>query len=103
MTQADSVHSTRRRTASKNRVKKVAEAVENTEQLNLRHGEAFRELESPMRELGCMAKITMETAMEISPGARNEIVHYAISRLCEMVCDLRAKYRADLNAGKAVA
>jgi hypothetical protein len=103
MTKADRVLSTPRRTAFKNRVKKVAEAVENTEQRNLRHGEAFRELESPMRELGCMAEITMETAMEISPGAQNEIVHYAISRLCEMVCDLRAKYRADLAAGKAVA
>jgi hypothetical protein len=69
MTQADRVLSTPRRTASKNRVKKVAEAVENTEQRNLRHGEAFRELESPMRELGCMAEITIETAME-SPRAR---------------------------------
>ena len=102
MLKAAKASSTPRRTASKNRVKKIAKAaaiVESAEQLNLRHGEAFRDLEQSIREVHCMAEIAAEAALGISPGAKNEIVHFAIYRLCEMVRDLRAKYRADLDAG----
>jgi hypothetical protein len=50
-----------------------------------------------------MAEITAEVAAGISAGDKNEIIHFAIARLCEMVCDLSDKYRADLRVGKAVA
>jgi hypothetical protein len=103
MTQADSVHSTPRRTTSKNRVQKVAKAAAIVEKLNLRHGEAFRNLEASILQVHCMAEITADAAFGLSPGAKNEIVHFAVSHLCEMVRDLRTKYRADLHAGKAVA
>jgi hypothetical protein len=99
MAKATRVHSTPRRTASKIKAKPA----ESNEQHNQRHGEAFRDLEQPIREVYCMAEIAAEAAIGISPGDKNEIVHFAICRLCEMVRDLRAKYRADWHAGKAVA
>jgi hypothetical protein len=102
MAKADSVHSTPRRTASKIKVSKPAEGEEER-----KHSEAFRDLESPMRELFCMAEITMEATMSITRSDENEIIAFAVSQLCNMVRDLRAKYRADLHAGpdrgKAVA
>jgi hypothetical protein len=98
MTQADSVHSTQRRTVSKIKAKKPAECDED-----LKHSMAFSDLESPMRELFCMAKITREVASKITRSPENEIAAFAICRLCEMIDDLHANYSADLNAGKAVA
>jgi hypothetical protein len=99
MAKAKSVHSTPRRTASKSKTKPA----ESNEQRDLRHGEAFRELEHPICQISCMAEITAEVAAGISAGDKNEIIHFAIARLCEMVCDLSDKYRADLRVGKAVA
>jgi hypothetical protein len=93
MIEADRVLSTPRRTVPKIRVKKAA-IVESAEQRNLRHGEAFRDLEQQIREVYCMAEIAAEVAIAISPGAKNEIVHFSIYRLCEMVRNLRAKYHA---------
>jgi hypothetical protein len=98
MTQADSVHSTRRRTASKIKMKKPAECEEEH-----KHSEAFSDLESPMRELFCMAKITRDAASKITRSPENEIAAFAISRLCDMIVDLHANYSADMNAEKAVA
>jgi hypothetical protein len=94
MSKAKRVHSTPRRTASKINVNKPAEGEEER-----KHSEAFRDLESPMRELFCMAKITMDVAAKITRGDENEIAVFAVFQLCDMVRDLRAKYRADLHAG----
>ena len=106
MTQANRVHSTPRRTAPKIKAKKSAKPADSKEQRNLRHGEAFRGLEMPMFELYCMAEISAEIATGVHED-QDELVHFAIYRICEMVRDLRAKYRADLHAvpgrGKAVA
>ena len=103
MAKAKSVHSTPRRIASKIKAKKSAKPAESKEQRNLRHGEAFRDLEMPMFELYCMAEISAEVATGVHED-QNELVHFVIYRICEMVRDLRAKYRADLHAvgrGKA--
>src|SRR5258708_30637280 len=97
MTKAESVHSTPRRTASKIKAKKSAKPAESEEQRNLRHGEAFRDLEMPMLELYCMTEISAEIATGIHED-QDELVHFAIYRICEMVRNLRAKYRADLRA-----
>jgi hypothetical protein len=106
MTQADSVHSTPRRTASKIRAKKSAKPAESEEQRNLRHGKAFRNLETPIHELYCMAEIAVEVATGVHDD-QDEFAHFAIYRLCDMVRDFRAKYRSELHAGpdrgKAVA
>jgi hypothetical protein len=96
MAQAKSVLSTPRRTASK------ILPVSSPEHGVPSHDEAFREMESPMREIYCMAKITSDVATNITRSPENEIVHFAIGRLCEMVCDLHNKYHEDLRAGKAV-
>jgi hypothetical protein len=100
MTQANRVHSTPRRTASKIKVKKSTKpaSAESEEQRNLRHGKAFRDLEAPMLELYCMAEISAEVATGVRED-QDELAHFAIYRVCEMVCDLRAKYQADLHAG----
>ena len=97
MAKAKRVHSTPRRTASK------ILPVSTPEHGVPSHDEAFRELESPMREIYCMAKITSDVAMNITRSPENEIVHFAIARLCEMACDLHNKYYEDLRAGKAEA
>jgi hypothetical protein len=106
MSKADSVHSTPRPTASKINAKKSAKPAESEEQRNLRHGEAFRDLEGPMLDLYCMAEIVVDIATGVHEE-QDELVHFAIYRVCEMVRDLRAKYRTDLDAGpdrvKAVA
>jgi hypothetical protein len=100
MAKANRVHSTPRRTASKIKVKKIAKSAsaESEEQRNLRHGKAFRDLETPMFELYCMAEISAEVATGVRED-QDELSHFAIYRICEMVRDLRAKYRADLDAG----
>ena len=100
MTQANRVHSTPRRTASKIKVKKSTKPVsaESEEQRNLRHGKAFRDLETPMLELYCMAEISADVVTGVHED-QDELAHFAIYRVCEMVRDLRAKYRADLHAG----
>ena len=104
MAKANRVLSTPRRTASK------ILPVSSPEHGVPSHDEAFRDMESPMREIYCMAKITSDVATnitrspenEITRSPENEIVHFAIGRLCEMVCDLHNKYHEDLRAGKAV-
>jgi hypothetical protein len=98
MAKATRVHSTPRRTASKIKTKPT----ESNEQRDLRHSEAFRDLEQPIREVWCLAEMAAEAAVGIAPGAKNEILHFAVYRLCEMVRDLRTKYLADWPAGKAV-
>jgi hypothetical protein len=94
MAKATRAHSTPRRTAPEIKVNKPAEGEKER-----KHSEAFRDLESPMRELFCMAEITMEATMSITRSDENEIIAFAVSQLCNMVRDLRAKYRADLHAG----
>jgi hypothetical protein len=100
------VYSTPRPTASKIRAKKSVKPVESEEQRNLRHGKAFRDLEASMLELYCMAEIAAEAATGMHED-KEEITHFAIYRVCEMIRELRAKYRVDLHAGpgrkKAVA
>jgi hypothetical protein len=107
MTTAKRVRGTPRRTAPKIKVKKSAKPAESEEQRNLRHAEAFRDLENPMLELFCMAEIAGNVAIDRISEDQQEIMHFAVYRLCDMVRDLRAKYRADLDAGpsreKAVA
>jgi hypothetical protein len=106
MAKADSVHSTPRRTASKIKARKSAKPAESEEQRNLRHGVAFRDLIAPVLELYLMAEITTDAAAGIHEE-QAELMHFTISRLCEMIRNLRTKYTADLNSGpnrgKAVA
>jgi hypothetical protein len=106
MAKAKRVHSTPRPTASKINAKKSAKPAESEEQRNLRHGEAFRDLEGPMLDLYCMAEIAADVATGVHKE-QDELVQFSIYRVCEMVRDLRAKYRTDLDAapdrGKAVA
>ena len=64
--------------------------------------EMFRDLETPMRELFCMAEITAEVAAGRQTNERIDITHFAIYRLCEMVRDLRAQYMTDLRLGAEV-
>jgi hypothetical protein len=98
MTKADSVHSTPRKTALKIQRRKPAKPAESKEERNLRHAEAFRDLEASVLELYCMAEITTSTATGVGEDQR-EITHFALYRLCEMVREFRAKYRTDLHAG----
>jgi hypothetical protein len=99
MAKANRVLSTPRRTASKIKLKKSAKPAESEEQRNLRHGKAFRDLEHPMLDLFCMAEIAGDVALDHISEDQQEIMHFAVYRLCDMVRELRAKYRADLNAG----
>jgi hypothetical protein len=66
MIQADSVHSTPRKTASKIKVKKLAKppSTESQEQRDLHHGEAFRDLETPMNELGAMVELMTQSMVD---------------------------------------
>jgi hypothetical protein len=106
MAKATRVLSTPRTTASKIQSKKRAKPVENEEQRNLRHAEAFHDLETPVRELYLMGEIAADIATGMHEDQR-ELMHFSINNLCEMVRDFRTKYRADLHAGpdrgKAVA
>jgi len=102
MTTAKRARGTPRRTAPKIKVKKSAKpaSAESEEQRNLRHAEAFRDLENPMLQLFCMAEIADNVANDRISEDQQEIMHFSIYRICEMVRDLRAKYRADLHAGR---
>jgi hypothetical protein len=100
MTKANRVHSTPRKTAPKIKAKNSAKPAESEEQRNLRHGKAFRDLENPMLDLFCMAEIASDVTINPSED-QQEIMHFAVYRLCDMVRDLRAKYRADLHAGSS--
>jgi hypothetical protein len=102
MTKATRVLSTPRKTASKIQRKKRAKPVESGEQRDLRHAEAFRDLETPVRELYLLGEIAAEAATGIHED-QTELLHFSIYRLCETIRDFRAKYREDLRAGKAVA
>jgi hypothetical protein len=98
MAKAKSVHSTPRKTASKIKAK----AVTNPDLRDKHHDKAFRDLERSIHDIYCMAEIAAEVAVGVHED-QDEIAHFAIYRLCEMVRDLRTKYRADLQGGKAVA
>jgi galactokinase len=98
MTKAKRVLSTPRKTASKNQTKKRAKSVESEEQRNLRHAEAFRDLETPVRELYLMGEIAAEAATGMHED-QTELLHFSVYRLCETIRDFRAKYRADLHEG----
>jgi hypothetical protein len=97
MTKANRVHSTPRRTASKIKLNKPAEGEEDRNR-----SAAFGDLESPMGDLFCMAKMTREAAGRITRGDENEVAVFAIFQLCDMIVELRANYWKELNAGKAV-
>jgi hypothetical protein len=78
---------------------------ESEEQRNLRRSKAFRDLETPIFELYCMAEIASEVAVGFHED-QSELALFAVYRFGEMARDLRAKYLADLHAepsrGKAV-
>jgi hypothetical protein len=96
MTQAKTRVSTPRRTASKIKAEPVASR-------DLRHAKAFRDLESPMHDLFCQSEIAADIITGVDRGKDwNEITHFAVYQLCEMVRAFRAKYRVDLHAGKTV-
>ena len=63
------------------------------------NAEAFRDLENPMLELFCMAEIAGNVAIDRISEDQQEIMYFSVYRLCNMVRDMRAKYRADLDAG----
>jgi hypothetical protein len=108
MTQADSVLSTPRRTASKIRAKKIAKPAraEGSDPRDLHHAEAFRDLETPIHELFCMSEIT-DNITGVIHKDKSEFMCFAIYRLGDMIRDLRAKYKAAYDAtpgrGKTVA
>jgi predicted DNA-binding protein (UPF0278 family) len=58
-------------------------------------------LEASIHQLYCMAEITSDVTTGVHED-QDEMAHVAIDHLCKMIRDLRAKYRADLRAGKAV-
>jgi hypothetical protein len=95
MAQANRVHSTPRRTASKNKPE--------TSESDRHHAEAFRDLELPILSLFYMGEIAAEVTNGLQTDDRLEMTHFAIFRLCDMIVDLHANYSAALNAGKAVA
>jgi hypothetical protein len=96
MTRAGKRLSTPRRTASKIQAEPVANR-------DLHHAKAFRDLESPMHDLFCQSEIAADIITGVDRGKDwNEISHFAVYQLCEMVRALRAKYRTDLHAAKPV-
>jgi hypothetical protein len=62
----------------------------------------FRDLDASIHQLYCLAEITSDVTTGVHED-QDEMAHFAIDHLCKMIRDLRAKYRADLHAGKAVA
>jgi hypothetical protein len=106
MTQAKRVLSTPRRTASKNRVKKIAKpaSAESQEDRNLRHGEDFRELETPIRDLGAMVDVVMMIWRhpELGNGRHADRMHVALDKLELMTESMVDDYTAKLEQ-KAVA
>lgn len=99
MTQAKRVRSTPRTSASKIKINLTA----NGQDRDRHHAEAFRGLETPIRELWCMAEIAEDVAAAPMTNEQIEVIHFTIYRLNEMIRDLRAKYQADLNAAKVQA
>jgi hypothetical protein len=96
MTRAGKRLSTPQRTAPKIQAVPVANH-------DLHHAKAFRDLESPMNDLFCQSEIAADIITGVDRGKDwNEITHFAVYQLCEMVRAFRAKYRADLHAGKTV-
>jgi hypothetical protein len=95
MPKAKRVHSTPRRTASKIKAKKSAELTESEEQRNLRHGNAFRGLETPVRELFCISETPAISQWNRRQAIAMRFVHFSVQRLCEMVRHFHAKYRED--------
>jgi hypothetical protein len=81
------------RTASKIKTRMNTKPAESEEQRNLRRSNAFRDLEMPIFELYCMAEISAEVATGVHEE-QDELAHFAIYRVCEMVRNLRAKYLA---------
>jgi hypothetical protein len=76
----------------------LARSAEEDTQRNLRHSNAFRDLETPIHNLYCMAEISADLLTGVSED-RDELAHFAIFRVCEMVRDLKAKHLAGLDAG----
>ncbi len=103
MTKATRVHSTPRRTASKIKREKIGKPAdaESGDQRNLHHAKAFRDLETPIHEIFCMSEIT-ENITGVIHKDKSEFMCFAVYRLGEMIRDLRAKYKAAYDAGKAV-
>jgi hypothetical protein len=96
MTRAGKRLSTPRRTASKIKPKPVASR-------DLHHAKAFRDMESRVHDLFCQSEIAADIITGVDRGKDwNEISHFAVYQLCEMVRVFRAKYRADLHAEKPV-
>jgi hypothetical protein len=69
------VHGPPRRTESKIQRKKRAKSVESEEQRNLRHAEAFRDLETPVRELYLMGEIASDIPAEARRPERAKQQH----------------------------
>jgi hypothetical protein len=96
MTRAGKRLSTPRKTAPKIQAEPVANR-------DLHHAEAFRDMEASILHLYCQAEIAADVITGVGGGKDwNEITHFAVYQLCEMVRAFRAKYRADLHAGKTV-
>jgi hypothetical protein len=101
MAQAKRVHSTPRRTASKIKGKKIRKPAEAEigDQRNLHHAKAFRDLETPIHDIFCMAEIT-ENITGMIHRDKSDFMCFATYRLSEMIRDLLAKYRAaSVDAG----
>jgi hypothetical protein len=106
MIQADSVYSTPRKPASKFKVKKLAKpaSAESQEQRNLRYGEDFRDLETPIRNLGAMVDVVMMIWRhpELGNGRHADRMHVALDKLELMTESMVDDYTAKLEQ-KAVA
>jgi hypothetical protein len=103
MAKAKRVHSMPRRTASKNRMKKIAKPASAASQEE-RHGEDFRDLETPMRDLGAMVDVVMMIWRHpvLGNGKHADRMHVALDHLELMTQSMVDDYRAKLEQ-KAVA
>jgi len=101
MAQARRVRSTPRRIASKIKVNKLAKpaSAESQEERNLRHGEDFRDLEAPMRELGAMVDVLMMVWRhpELGNGRHDDRLHVALDNLELMTQGMVDDYVAKLE------
>jgi hypothetical protein len=101
MAKATRVYSTPRRTASKIKVKKLAKpaSAESQEQRNLRHGEVFRDLEVPMRDLSAMVAVVMMIWRhpELGNGKHADRMHVALDKLELMAESMVDDYEAKLE------
>jgi hypothetical protein len=100
MPKANRVHSTPRRTASKNKADHPVK--DHPEQRDLDHADAFRDLEYTVSGIFCMAEIAADIANGAITDERIEMTHFAVFRLRDMIRELHTKYFEDLRAGKAV-